>query len=491
MKPSRTLWLALAGAVLVLQPAQAQTDQAQTDQAQTDQAKSLLDALSLVTGGALIALGQAPQVTQDGDQFHVRVPLPKLVTPADSAIDAAATQLDTGAWQVTSVSFPQTATLWVTSQPGKPPVSTGYTIGRQSVQAQLDPTLASPSSYAIALGDIALTDSAAQPGDHLTLGSLTWDGTITGDTKGLMNTRSVASADNWDMVAHSSAGVPATISLRSLKVRSSIDGLDRTRILHLRENLAAIAANQSPPMPGQPSGPSPQQREQIRAMLEIFTGLLSAMSVEESFQGLHIETASGTGDIGEMRFAMAGQARNDHIAVQSDIGVSDMAFPAVPAAFAPIVPRRVALRTAISGIQAEGLRRLLREAMMDGANPVALQSRAIALLNEPGARAGIESLSVEAGPLLLQGSGRVRPLPDGTAAFDLHLTAHGLDSLIALVQAEPKAQQVMPMLFMVRGMGKPESGDTVWDIAFAHGITTVNGAPIGPNPNAPRPPGKP
>jgi len=215
------------------------------------------------------------------------------------------------------------------------------------------------------------------------------------------------------------------------------------------------------------------------------------MSVEESFQGLHIETASGTGDIGEMRFAMAGQARNDHIAVQSDIGVSDMAFPAVPAAFAPIVPRRVALRTAISGIQAEGLRRLLREAMMDGANPVALQSRAIALLNEPGARAGIESLSVEAGPLLLQGSGRVRPLPDGTAAFDLHLTAHGLDSLIALVQAEPKAQQVMPMLFMVRGMGKPESGDTVWDIAFAHGITTVNGAPIGPNPNAPRPPGKP
>jgi hypothetical protein len=261
--------------------------------------------------------------------------------------------------------------------------------------------------------------------------------------------------------------------------------------MHLRENLAAIAANQSPPVPGQPSTPSPMQREQIRAMLDILTGMLSGMSVEESFQGLHFETANGDGDIGEIRIAMAGQVRNDYIAAHSDIGLSDMAFPTVPAAFAPIVPRRIALRTAVSGIQAEALRRLVREAMADGANPAALQSRAIALLNEPGARAGIESLSVEAGPLLLQGSGRVRPLPDGTAAFDLHLAAHGLDALIALVQTEPQAQQVMPMLFMVRGMGKPESGDTVWDIAFAHGITTVNGAPLGPNPNAPRPPARP
>jgi len=481
MKPSPTLWLALAGAFLVLSPARAQTDSA----------KSLLDALSLVTGGALTALGPTPQVTQEGDQFHVRVPLPKLVTPADAAIDAAATQLDTGAWKVTGVSFPQTATLWVTTQPGKPPESVGYAIGRQSIHAQLDPTFASQSSYGIELGDIAVTDSTAQPGEHLTLGSLTWDGTITGDTKGLMTTRSVATADNWELVARSSAGALTTLSLRSLKVRSNIDGLDRARAMHLRENLAAIAANQSPPVPGQPSTPSPMQREQIRAMLDILTGMLSGMSVEESFQGLHFETANGDGDIGEIRIAMAGQVRNDYIAAHSDIGLSDMAFPTVPAAFAPIVPRRIALRTAVSGIQAEALRRLVREAMADGANPAALQSRAIALLNEPGARAGIESLSVEAGPLLLQGSGRVRPLPDGTAAFDLHLAAHGLDALIALVQTEPQAQQVMPMLFMVRGMGKPESGDTVWDIAFAHGITTVNGAPLGPNPNAPRPPARP
>ena len=72
-------------------------------------------------------------------------------------------------------------------------------------------------------------------------------------------------------------------------------------------------------------------------------------------------------------------------------------------------------------------------------------------------------------------------LPDGTAAYDIHLTAHGLDAMVALIQSDPKAQQIIPMLFLAKGFGKPEGDNMVWDIGFAHGRATVNGVPLGQN----------
>jgi hypothetical protein len=153
-----------------------------------------------------------------------------------------------------------------------------------------------------------------------------------------------------------------------------------------------------------------------------------------------------------------------------------MTLAALPAVYAP---RRVAIKTAMSGIPVEPLRQLLRQATEADADPVALRAQAIALLSEPGAHAGIDSLLIEAGPLLLQGSARLRAMPDGSAGFNIHLTARGLDAMLAQVEADPKVQQVMPMLFLAKGMGKQEGDTLVWDIAFADGLVTVNGIPMG------------
>ncbi|HEY4172713.1 MAG TPA: DUF2125 domain-containing protein, partial [Rhodopila sp.] len=209
-------------------------------------------------------------------------------------------------------------------------------------------------------------------------------------------------------------------------------------------------------------------------------GLLSAMKVDENFQGLHFQaTGNNTGDIGEMRFAMATQANADKIAGHFDIRLKDMNFTAVPPQFVQYVPRRVNIDTAISGIPADALRHVLRDALAEGADPAALQTEAIALLNQPGAHAGIDTLLIESGPLLVQGNARVKALPDGTPGAEVHLTAHGLDAMLALVQKDPKAQQIMPMLFMAKGLGKADGDTMVWNIDFADGVATVNGVPMG------------
>jgi hypothetical protein len=152
----------------------------------------------------------------------------------------------------------------------------------------------------------------------------------------------------------------------------------------------------------------------------------------------------------------------------------------VPMEYAGYMPRRLVVRPALAGIRTDALLQLLRDAAADDRQPAhGLQSRAVALLNEPGARAGIETLLIESGPLRVEGSARIRPQPNGSLGFDVHLAARGLDAMINTLQRDPQAMQVLPMVFMAKGMAKPQGDALVWDIAYNGGAVMVNGMPFG------------
>jgi hypothetical protein len=488
MKPFRSSSTALLAAaclvpILAAVPAQAQTDQPQRGEAQTGQAASLLAALSLVSFGLLAAPGVASEVTHDGDGFHVRIPLPGFAAPPDAAIEVAATPLDSGIWDITDLTLPPTGTLVTPGTPDRPAQSIRFSIGQQTAHARIDPTLSVPSPYAMALSDIAFhLDTAASPA-NLTIGQTTLEGTITGDADRRMTTRSRGTAENWHLTATTQGGAkegaPFSLSMRRSDARYEIDGLDRAQAEHLRQAVRALAETRqaTPPAAGQPRSMSPAERDQLRAVIEASAGLLSRFDIEETLQGLHIETATGnSSDIGTISLAISGGAADGRAAMHLDVGLNELTLAALPSAYAP---HMVAIKTALSGIPVERLRHLLRQATETDADPVALRTQAIALLNQPGAHAGIDSLLIEAGPLRLQGSAQARPLPDGSAGFDVHLTAHGVDALLAQVQSDPTVQQMLPMLFLAKGMGRQEGDTLVWNIEFADGVVMVNGVPLG------------
>jgi hypothetical protein len=56
-----------------------------------------------------------------------------------------------------------------------------------------------------------------------------------------------------------------------------------------------------------------------------------------------------------------------------------------------------------------------------------------------------------------------------------------MDAMLAQIAADPKAQQIMPALFLAKGLAKQQGDSLVWDIAFVHGHATVNGVPMGQN----------
>jgi hypothetical protein len=462
----RSVWLA---APLAAAPVLAQ--------AQGDPAASLLAALSLVSNGLLVAPVSEPEVTRDGDRFHVHIPLPALASP-DASIEVAAKPRDSGAWEITDLTLPRTGEFRPAA--GKAAGAVRFSIGQQTAHGRIDPTLTAPSPYAIALSDVALHfDNAATPAE-LRVGQVTLDGTLTGADGGRMNVRSHSQADNWQFGMTSKAGGPVAASLRRLNVQYDVDGLDRARADRLRAAFRAIGEarrdHAAPDLKG-PVAP-------WRALVDAGDGLLSGLRLQETWQGLHFEGPRGnTGDINEVRLGVRSEVTGDSVSAHVDVGVHGMALATVPAQFAAYMPQQVGFTTMLAGIPSEALRHLLREATAPGADPAALQRQAIALLAEPGAQAGIDSLLVESGPLTVRGSARVRPLPDGTAGLDIHLTAHGMDAMLARLQADPQVRNVMPVLFLAKGLGKPDGDGLVWDIELAHGHARVNGVPMGGQPD--------
>jgi hypothetical protein len=154
----------------------------------------------------------------------------------------------------------------------------------------------------------------------------------------------------------------------------------------------------------------------------------------------------------------------------------------VPVEYASLMPRRVTIRPAISGMRSDALMQWMRDATATGTDPSDMLTRTMALLNDPEAKAGIETLVIESGPLLLDGSARIRALPGDAAGVDVHLTARGLDAMMTELQGNPQAMQILPMIFLAKGMAKPVGDTLVWDIGYASGAVTVNGMPLGQAP---------
>ena len=76
----------------------------------------------------------------------------------------------------------------------------------------------------------------------------------------------------------------------------------------------------------------------------------------------------------------------------------------------------------------------LRAAAGPDADPAALQDQAMGLLNEPDARFGIESMTFDSGPLRMTGSAPPFRMPTDRLGVAIHLSASGVDALIAQAQ---------------------------------------------------------
>ncbi len=462
MKPSRTPRLA-AALLLIPIAAYARAPEAE-----------LLDALSLISFGLLAPRDPPPQVTHDGDLYRVRVPLPALAEPPDAAVEATARPLDAGIWDITALTLPPAGVLNTPGQAKAAPGLLTFAIGRQSFHAKVDPTLATPSPFKAQLGKITIrTDNAPQHTEQ-TIAQYSTDGTLSGDGHGRMNAHVLGALTNWLITgAGDKPSDSFSLSMRSAAVRYTVEGMDRARAEHLRATL------QNRPAAAPAQDLSPADRERLHAMIDDFGALLTRFDLDETIEGVRFEAAgSNRFELGSVRLGLAGDLRDGRVNAHLDIGVADPSATIVPPEYAALMPHLVTIRPAVSGVRGEALTQWLRDATAEGADATALQTRAMALLDDPQARVGVESLLIETGPLTVQGSARLVALPGNTPGYSVHLTARGLDAMMATLQQNPNAIQLIPMIFLAKGMAKPQGDLLVWDINYANGAVTVNNLPL-------------
>jgi hypothetical protein len=292
-----------------------------------------------------------------------------------------------------------------------------------------------------------------------------------------------------------------TMIARRMTGDVSVHGLDRDKGDRLRKDLQGLIATapDTPPAPAPagsdphapkpPMSPAMQQmaRDMLHAILDDATGLLRSVKLDETVEGITVNAGDGKGaTIGSAVVAMNGSSEADHLDIGMDLAVNDMAIPSVPIAYAPYVPKHVSLSDKVRGVPAERLRTLLRAALEDNADPEALKLQALALLATPGTVVSIDPFSFDSGPLNVTGTARLVPLANGTFGGHVHVTATGMDALMAKMQGDPDMAQAMPMLFIAKGMAKPNGQSLVWDIDYDQSGVRINGTPFGGGGKPPR-----
>jgi hypothetical protein len=450
---------------------------------------ALVDALSFVAGNLVAPREHPAQLTRDGEIYRISIPLPGLTSPPDAAVDATARPLDNGAWDVTSLTLPPTGTMAVGGA-GDSMGSVSFSLGRQAIHAKIDPSLTLPSPFAGEVRDITvLTDNdgqhVEQSVEKYTLGgSVSAAGTVPAVGDARLNVQSQGAAVNWRFNTRDKAGATVTGVISSAAGSFNAEQLDPRQAARLTIAARSVTADMQTKR-----GARLGLAGRLRVLVDAFPGLLTRLDAEETLEHIHLD-AGGTNqaDIGQVRVGLTSEVRNGRLTARVVITVDDPALSAVPVDISAYVPRHVDFEPAVTGVPTELLLRLLREATAADSDQTKLGTDLNALLDDPKARVGVETLGFSSGPLQVSGSGLLRKQTDGKAGINIHLVATGLDALVAEAQDNPSMQTVLPLVFIAKGMARSVDKSLVWDIALGDSGVTVNGMPFGqPSPDRPAP----
>jgi len=479
MNRSAKLCLALS---LAAAPASAQTDRSPADAHDANAlTNSLTEILSLVTLGAITTRQEAAQVTRSGADYLVRLPLTGLSAPADAAVTAVAHPLDDGMWDVSSMMLPPTETVEPTL-PNATAARITYALGKQTIHLLVDPNLVRPSSLAADLGDVRVRTDQTDRHSEQSFEHYVMDGTVSAQAAGDLNIASHGKATNWHLKAQGPNNLDIDGLVRAFYGRFSVEGLDRAQGTRLLAAGRALTAQAQSLGRGEPA--SPAQHADLRALVDAIPGLLTSFQAEETLEDVRFTAGPDKGgSMGRLHLNMAGDAVNERVNARLEIGMDELTIAAVSPDTAAYVPRHLDIKAAMAGVRTQALMMLLRAATEPDADPAALQDQFMALLGDADARIGIESVTFDSGPMRVTGSARVVPRANGQLGAEIHLTATGLDAFITQAQGKPALQQVLPVVFIAKGMGRLEGGAVTWDIALGDGPVTINGMPLG-QPNA-------
>jgi hypothetical protein len=225
-----------------------------------------------------------------------------------------------------------------------------------------------------------------------------------------------------------------------------------------------------------PSKLSDENKASLRAALTALAGLMGGFDEHVTLENPRLSGSGMSGKLTKMVSGLSVGAPDGRALIRFDLTLDGLDSPDIPAGvYRTYLPRHIAIAPRVGGVPSADLRDLmLRAADSNGDDPL-LEVQASALLAKGPLAVGIDDLSLDFGPATLRGKGEVRFSAMDHYEGEAHFVATGLDELIKQANKVPELREAAPVLFMAKGMGRQDGGQTIWDVTYHDGKMLING----------------
>lgn len=418
------------------------------------------------------------QLVPDGDHYRVAVSLGD--APDSPVVTATARMTDGGRWAIDDIRLRSPAEFHVNlPQSGKDgaagamsgPITYKLTIGQQAGQILFDPTFAtsSTSNSTIQNLDLQASGEKLQQTSHLDRGASTT--IVRPASNGRVDLVMDTTLEGYRISSEAQGSEPLKLAMGRVRANAEVNGVSRDRTVQIVQALVQMG---SAMQTGDRSGNAAPKLDpkSAQTLLEALADFASGMSFDESVENLAMSYGGISGTLKAARIGFSTKADAGLLQAKLDLGAEGLAIPDLPLGpMADLIPSKIAIRPAVSGVAVADLIRLAK-ASENGGSPSPADFQA--LFSHGGISAGIESFAVDVAGAGFTGMGKVlftSPQDySGTAQF----TATNLDLLQQRIASEPDLAQGGPVIIFLKGIGRSVENRMVWDVTYRDGRLLVN-----------------
>ncbi len=450
--------------------------------------RQVRDALGGLLGPTVTLSDRPVQLTPAGDHFDVAVPLPYAMPPdpagasTDLRITATARPAENGVWLIDGVRLTSplrfSMRMPAPTAPDAPGGKRGtvpvlFTVTQQGQDGRVvwDPSFATPSTWTV---------STQATTAHAEGGPIVQD-TRVGPSNAVTTLRP-AGADRADVLLDgtvqdyhldsNASGDPVQVGVQRVRVGGALNGVSRARAVTLVQTIAGLLA--ATPRGDGPAKPKAAP-ELVRAILATLQDFASDFALDETLDGFIVKSSGQTVAMDQMRVGVDAKSDAGLLRAGMTLAVDGIGLPELPLGdMAALLPRRVAVHPVVGGVAVSDLMRVAASA---GEDRDPSPDDVAALFSHGGITGGLQSLELQVGGAVITGNASL--LATGPSADQVtgtaQLSAENYDALVQKVAAIPAlAQQAMPVLVFIKGIGRTVENKLVWDVSYRAGKLMVN-----------------
>lgn len=428
------------------------------------------------TLGPGIKLPELPvQVQPAGDAYRLVVPFGS----ANPPLTAMLREAENGTWALRDLKVPSPSRFsFDLPDPSGAPgamLRTDYVLnwGEQDTSVLFDPSYrtASTLTWSSRASEMRATSGGQQSTTRIARSAGQSELRPEGD--GRVDVITDSTAEGYSAASPLPDGQLLQIDAERMQTKGVINGVSRERAPRLLRAAVGLVGGTLAAGPAGASTAVPTSAE-LRALFEPMQDLASALRTEQVLQGLRVRVGKFGGGAERARLVFDAATPGGILALSTDILAEGIRAPDLPLSRAQreLVPRRVALRTVMSGVAAADLVRFMLDASETGEPP---QADDIAqLLSRGGLTLGLEGFELDLGVASFTANAQMSVPPSMAVSGGGQVAATGFEALLDRIKRMPEFKGALPVIAFAKGIARPVGKQLVWNITYGDGRVLVN-----------------